>query len=196
MDHSNFRGAKTIFLDSLTHLMVVHLSQEILSEDFNAKSPKEQKNIAKTLTIQVKMSLESYGTIAGQMTRLMRALQGLTMAGFDVVCSAREDDRPKWNRALTNGPALMGKEFSKSMDGFFDFICMLEPDDREPDEKGPAPGPDAPTKDMWKYYAPYASFQPNDGYLAKYTGVQPKKGIVHRKLHVMNLFAEANGTKS
>lgn len=188
-----FEGAKTIFLDSMTHLMVVHLAQEILRENFESKSKKEQDKISKALTIQVKMSPEAYGALSGQMTRLMGALQGLTMAGFDVICSAREDDRPKWNRKLSNGPALMGKEFSKGMDGFFDFICMLEPDDRSAEEKGDPPGKGVPTSQMWKYYAPFASYNPNDDYLAKYTGIITPKGIIHRKFNVRKLFAEANG---
>ena len=188
-----FEGAKTVFLDSLTHLMTVHLAQEILSENFNSKSGKEQDEIAKALTMQVKMSVEAYGVLSGQMTRLMRSLQGLTMAGYDVVCSARSDDRPKWNRALSNGPALMGKEFSKSMDGFFDFICMLEPDERDDDQRGDPPPIGAQRKDIWKYYAPYASFNPNDDYLAKYTGAMPPAGVVRRKFHVSKLFKEANG---
>lgn len=189
-------GAKTIFFDSITHLMTVHLAHEILDENFNAKTPKEQDEISKQLTMQVKMSQEAYGTLSGQMTRLMRAFQNLTMSGFDVVVSARSDDRPKWNRELSNGPALMGKEFSKSLDGFFDFICMLEPDDRDPEIKGDLPGKGATTAEMWKYYAPYASYNANDDYLAKYTGVITIKGIIRRKFHVRNLFAEANGEKS
>lgn len=193
MNLKKFEGATTIFLDSLTHLMVVHLSQEILSENYMSKNKKEQDAISKELAAQVKMSVESYGVLSGQMTRLMRALQGLTMAGYDVICSARSDDRPKWNRALANGPALMGKEFSKGMDGFFDFIAYLEPDDRDKDDKGDPPGSEPTTAEMWKYYAPYASFNPNDDYLAKYTGVITSRGIVHRKLHVRKLFAEANG---
>lgn len=189
-----FKGAKTIVVDSLTHLMIVHLSQEILHENFESSSDEGKKDILKSLTFQVKMSQEAYGTMSGQMTRLMRALQGLTMAGYDVVCTARSDDRPKWNRALSNGPALMGKEFSKGMDGFFDFICMLEPDERTEEEKGPPPPQGSDAKTMWEYHAPYANYNPNDDYLAKYTGIIPAAGIVGRKFNVRRLFAEANGT--
>jgi len=190
---TNFGSAKTIFVDSITHLMVVHLSQEILSEHFDSKSKAEQKEITKTLAAQVKMSKEGYGVLAGQMIRMMRALQGLTMSGYDVVCSARSDDRPKWNRELANGPALMGKEFSKSMDGFFDFIAYLEPDEKDLDTRGKPPGPGSDKKTMWKYHAPLASYNPNDNYLAKYTGVIPPQGIIRRKFHVQRLLKEANG---
>ena len=191
---AKFEGAKTIILDSLTHLMLVHLAQEILQENYEARTEKEQEEILKALTSQVKMSIEAYGTLSGQMNRLMRGLQVLTMAGYDVVCTARLTDRPKWNRALTAAPALMGQEFSKSMDGFFDFIGYIE--SWEPpwtaDEK-PVPGIGATTAETWIYYAPLISFNPNDDYLAKWTGAMPPKGIVKRKYHVRKIFEEATG---
>lgn len=193
-DPDRFKGAKTIIIDSLTHLMLVHLSQEILSENWASKSEKEKDEIEKQLTMQVKLSEESYGTLAQQMLRLMRGLQFLTNAGYDVVCTARLSDRPKWNRTLSAAPALMGKEFSKSMDGFFDFIGYIEPWDPPvlPDGKTPPTIGDT-TVDTWKYYAPLISFNPNEEYLAKWTGVMPPKGIIKRKFHVKKVFEEANG---
>lgn len=191
MDTRKFDGAKTIFLDSLTHLMLVHLSLEILQENFSAKSEKEKEEIFKALTQQVKMSQEAYGALSGQMNRLMRALQKLTMSGYDVICTARQTERPKWNRSLSAAPALMGQEFSKSMDGFFDFIGYCQPVDINPDDK-PLPA-NATTAETWKRYAPYVSFNASDDYLAKWTGLIPPKGIIRRKLHVKNLLNEANG---
>ena len=44
-DSEKFTGAKTIILDSFTHLMLVHLSQEILKENFDSKSEKEKDEI-------------------------------------------------------------------------------------------------------------------------------------------------------
>jgi len=193
-DTKRFEGAKTIILDSLTHLMLVHLSQEILSENWASKSEKEKDEIEKQLTMQVKLSEESYGTLAQQMNRLMRGLQFLTCAGFDIVCTARLSDRPKWNRSLSAAPALMGKEFSKSMDGFFDFIGYIEPwvaPELKEGEVAPTIG--ASIADTWKYYAPLVSWNPNDDYMAKWTGVMPPKGIVKRKFHVKKTFEEANG---
>lgn len=189
--HRRFKQAKTIIIDSLTHLMLVHLSLEVMSEDWASKSEKERNEIEKQLTMQVKLSLESFGTLAGQMTRLMRALQMLTMAGYDVVCTARETSNPKWNRALAAAPALMGKEFSKTMDGFFDFICRLEAPEHADDEQIPPLGSDAAT--MWKYYAPLATFEPSEDMLAKWTGAIGPKGIIKRKFHVKRIFEEANG---
>jgi hypothetical protein len=190
-DTKKFEGTKTVILDSLTHLMLVHLSQEVLQENYSAKSEKEQEEIMKALTVQVKMSQEGYGALSGQMTRLMRGLQGLTMAGYDVVCTARMADRPKWNRSLSAAPALMGQEFAKSMDGFFDFIGMIEPWEAPEGIEMPKHG--ASTAETWNYYAPLISFNPNDDYLAKWTGAMPPKGIIKRKFNVRKIFAEANG---
>jgi len=193
---AKFDGSKTIILDSLTHLMLVHLSQEILQENFAAKSEKDQEEILKALTQQVKLSMEAYGTLSGQMNRLMRGLQTLTMSGYDVVCTARLADRPKWNRSLSAAPALMGQEFSKSMDGFFDFLGYIEPWEAPTDKDGnvfPAPGMGATTAETWNYYAPLLSFNPNEEYLAKWTGVMPPKGIIKRKFNVRKIFEEANG---
>ena len=190
MDSERFVGAKTNYLDSLTHLMLVHLSLEILQENYEAKTEKERDELLKALTIQVKLSQEAYGTLSGQMNRLMRALQKLTMSGYDVVCSARITDRPKWNRALTAAPALMGQEFSKSMDGFFDFIGLLTTQDID-DTLDPL-GPDAKTAETWKRFSPLVSFNTNEEYLAKWTGAMPPKGIVNRRLHVRKVFEEAN----
>jgi hypothetical protein len=190
-DVKRFEGTKTVILDSLTHLMLVHLSQEILQENYDSKSEKDKEEMLKALTQQVKMSVEAYGTLSGQMNRLMRGLQGLTMAGYDVVTTARLADRPKWNRSLAAAPALMGQEFSKSMDGFYDLIGYIEPWEAPEDVSPPTIG--ASTADTWKYYAPLVSWNPNDDYMAKYTGVMPPKGIIKRKFHVKKVFEEANG---
>lgn len=189
-----FGSAKTIIVDSLTHLMIVHLSLEILQENWSSKTEQEKSEIEKTLTMQVKMSEEAYGTLAGNMNRLMRALQSLTLQGYDVVCTARTEDRPKWNRSLSCAPALMGKAFSKSMDGFFDLIGYLEPWEAPTLAEGETiPVIGSSIKDTWDYYAPYASWNPNDDFLAKWTGCMPPQGIVHRKFHVNQMFREANG---
>jgi hypothetical protein len=190
-DVDKFKGSKSIILDSFTHLMFVHLAQEILQENFSAKTDKEQDEMMKAITQQVKMSQEAYGALSGQMNRLMRGLQTLTMAGYDVICTARLADRPKWNRALSAAPALMGQEFGKSMDGFFDFIGYIQP--WEPPEGMEQPKLGDSTADTWRYYAPLISFNPNDDYLAKWTGAMPPKGIINRKYNVKKVFAEANG---
>lgn len=191
-DRARFEGAKTVFLDSLTHLMVSQLSYEILRENFDSHTEKEKQEIIKQLTVQVKMSKEGFGAMADNMVRLMNSLQDLAVnTGVDVICTARSEERPKYNREIGIGPALAGQKFGNVMPGYFDFIAYLEPQEHEDEEEIPPAGSEM--KDLWKYHAPLASFDKNDLYLAKWTGIYPERGIKRRKFHVQRLFAEANG---
>ena len=190
-DLRRFKGAKTVVLDSLTHLMAAQLAYEILDQDYAAKTEEEKNRIIKELTMSVKLSRESFGSIADNMLRLMNGLQNLTMAGYDVICTARTEERPKYNKSVMYGPALAGQKFGNIMPGYFDFIAMLEPQEHEGDD---IPPPwDADIKKLWNYHAPLASFDSNDTYLAGWTGPYPPKGIVKRKFHVRKIFEEANG---
>lgn len=190
-DLKRFDGAKTIILDSLTHLMAAQLAYEILDQDYAAKTEEEKNRIIKELTMSVKLSKESFGSIADNMLRLMNGLQNLTMAGYDVICTSRAEERPKYNKTIGYGPALAGQKFGNVMPGYFDFIAMLEhPEHGE----GELPPPwDSDIKTLWRYHAPLASFDRNEYYLAGWTGPYPPKGIIRRKLHVKNLLNEANG---
>jgi len=194
-DLKRFEGAKTVVLDSLTHLMAAQLSYEILEQDYASKTDAEREAIIKELTMSVKLSRESFGAIADNMLRLMNGLQGLTMAGYDVVCTARAEERPKYNRTVGYGPALAGQKFGNIMPGYFDFIAMLESPDHIDNDGNEIPPPpwDADMQTLWKYHAPLASFDRSDSYLAGWTGPYPPKGIVRRRLHIKRIFEEANG---
>lgn len=190
-DIKRFEGAKTIFLDSLTHLMAAQLSYEILDQDYNSKTDAEKELIVKELTMSVKMSKESYGALADNMLRLMNGLQNLTMAGFDVICSARAEERTRYNKSIAYGPALSGQKFTFAMPGYFDQIAMLE--SPEHDEDDVPPPHDAPMAKLWQYYSPLASFNATEDYLSKWTGPIGPEGIIKRKFHVKRIFEEANG---
>lgn len=194
-DLKRFEGAKTIVLDSLTHLMAAQLAYEILDQDYAAKSDEERDAIIKELTMSVKLSKESFGTLADQMLRLMNGLQNLTMAGYDIVVTARDSERPKYNKTVAYGPALAGQKFGNIMPGYFDFIAMLESPDHVDKDGNEIPPPpyDASMETLWRYHAPLASFDRSDSYLAGWTGPYPPKGIVRRRLHVKKVFEEANG---
>jgi len=194
-DLKRFEGAKTIVLDSLTHLMAAQLAYEILDQDYASKTDAERDAIIKELTMSTKLSKESFGAIADNMLRLMNGLQNLTMAGYDVVCTARAEERPKYNRTVGYGPALAGQKFGNIMPGYFDFIAMLEsPDHIDADgNEIPPPPYDSSMEVLWKYHAPLASFDRSDSYLAGWTGPYPPKGIVKRRFHVRKTFEEANG---
>ena len=171
----NFKGAKTIIVDSLTHIMSVCLSDEILEESYDAM--KEKDKVEKDLTMRVKMSQEGYGTLSGNMLRLTAALTRLSQLGHIVVCLARVEQNPKFNRALAAAPALKGKEYSKYFAGFMDFIGYMEP-----------------RVDNGKIvYPPYVSFQDDGSFLSKWTGLMPEAGVYKRILHIEKILRVAHG---
>lgn len=172
----NFKGAKTIIIDSLTHIMSVCLSDEILEESYDAM--KEKDKVEKDLAMRVKMSQEGYGTLSGNMLRLTAALTRLSQLGHVVVLLARVEQNPKFNRALAAAPALKGKEYSKYFAGFLDFIGYMEP--RVIDGK--------------IAYPPYVSFQDDGSFLSKWTGVMPEAGVYKRVLNIEKILKVAHGT--
>lgn len=190
-DVKRFEGSKTIFLDSFTHLMVAQLAYEILDENYNAKTDEERDAIVKELTMAVKLSKEGYGALADNMLRLMNGLQNLTMAGYDVIATARSEERTRYNKTISYGPVFSGQKFSYAVPGYFDFIAMLQSPEHGEDDIPPPYN--APMADLWKWYAPLASFDANEQYLSKWSGPMPPKGIVRRRFHVKKIFQEANG---
>lgn len=175
-DVGNFEGANTIVVDSLTHIMSICLSDEILDESYEAMSAKEKLG-GKELTMRVKMSQEGYGTLSGQMLRLTAALTRLSQSGKEVICIARVEQSPKWNRSLSAAPALKGKEYSKYFTGFFDFIGLLEPN----------------IKDGQVVYPPLVSFQNDGSYVSKWTGLMPEGGVYQKVLDIEKILDIAKG---
>lgn len=171
----NFAKIKTIIFDGLTHVMNIHLADEILDENYEAM---DKKKIEKDLTVRVKMSQEGYGAMSKQMSRLMKGFEQLTIAGIDVHCTARDDQQPKWDRALSCAPALAGKEFPRDMKGFFDFIGLLE---SRVDENGEI------------IYPPVVSCDDMGSYLSKWTGVKPPGGVIRKPFDVKRLLDVAHG---
>lgn len=172
----NFNGIKSVVFDSLTHVMSIHLADEIMSENYEASDKKKKSD--KDLTSRVKMTIESYGVMSKQMGRLMKAFENITKMGIDVHCTARDDSQPKWNRELACAPALSGKEFSRDMKGYFDFIGMIE---SNLDEHGKVS------------YPPLVSCDDNGNYLSKWTGIKPEGGVIQKIFNVERLLDVAHG---
>lgn len=173
----NFSGAKSIVIDSMTHLMGIHLADEILAESYDGMD--EKKKTVKELAQRAKMSEEGYGTLSRQMLRLMKLTGNLCDAGYDVIYTARDEDRPKYNRELQCGPALMGKDFSKQMKGYFDFIGLVE---SNIDDDGIV------------HYPPLVSCDDDGSYLSKWTGIKPPGGVIRRPFNIQKMMQIANGT--
>lgn len=148
---------KAIILDSITHLMNVRLSTEIEDEVFEAKDDKEKE--IKAIINSSKLSMEGYGGLSSQMSRLVKVLGDFTRQGTDIIMTALVAEYPKWDRALSAAPALKGREFPTNLPGFTDYIGYVVP---RVDKEGK------------KKFPPIVNFESKDGeYLAKYTGTRP-----------------------
>jgi len=176
----NFKKIKSLLLDSLTHIMNIHLRDEILEENFEARETNNKKTSEKDLTTRVKGTQESFGAMSGNMFRLMKGLERLTVNGIDVHCTAREQDQPKWDRSLSCAPALAGKEFPRDMKGYFDFIGLVE---SRFDEKGVI------------IYPPVVSCDDDGSFVSKWTGVKPEGGVIRKPFNVQKILNVAHGIK-
>jgi hypothetical protein len=174
-DLKNFDKIKTVLFDGLTHVMNIHLADEIVEENYESRDKKADKG--KELTMRVKLSLEGYGTMSKQMMRLMKGFEQLTIHGIDVVLTARTDQQPKWNRELSCAPALAGKEFGRDFKGFFDFIGLLEPNMR----------------DGKVVYPPLISCNDDGSFLSKWTGILPSSGVVRKPFNLKKMLDIAHG---
>lgn len=177
-DINNFTGIKTVLCDSLTHIMNIKLSDEILSENYDAM---DKNKIEKDLTMRVKMSQEGFGALSKQMGRLMTAFEQLTINGIDVICTARDQENPKWDRSLGCAPALAGKEFPRDFKGFWDFIGLVETRMEDVDGK------------RIVVYPPYVSCDDDGSYLSGWTGIKPPGGVIRKPFNVKKMMDVAHG---
>ena len=173
-DESNFTKYRTIVLDSISHLIAINLSDEILDESYDSSA---KKSADKPLTMRAKMSQEGYGTLGSSMLRFTNAIAKLSQDGKTIICLARTESNPKYNRSYSEGPALKGQEYSKHFAGFFDFLGLVE--SRSLDGK--------------VIYPPAVSFESDGSFLAKWTGVTPKGGVANRILNVSKILMASHG---
>jgi hypothetical protein len=179
-DLKNFTKIKSVLFDSLTHVMNLHLKDEILEENYDSREKKNTNTSEKDLTTRVKGTIEMYGVLSGQMFRLMKGFEQLTIAGIDVHCTARDMENPKWDRSLACAPALAGKEFPRDMKGSFDFIGLLE---SRFDNNGLI------------VYPPAVSCDDDGSYVSKWTGIKPIGGVIKKPYNVQKILDTAHGVK-
>jgi hypothetical protein len=170
----NFTRYSTVCLDSYTHLMAVDLSNEIEDEVFDSLEDKFKR---KKLIAETKLSLEGYGGLSGQMVRITKMLQALAFSGKIVIVTARLVENPKWDRELSAGPALKGKEFPLVLPGFLDIIGLVESRSKVDESGNPA-----------IVYPPMVSFEsPSNDFLCKWTGPRPSNKTLRGPLNIMKL---------
>jgi len=159
---------KTLFLDNISYLMNIHLSEEIENEAFQARSETEQK--IKPIVSKSKLTIEGYGGLSGNMNRMMRRLGKYSKQGVNIVITALEQQYPKWNRELAAAPALKGREFSDSMPSYFDLIGRVE----------------SRIKDDKITYPPKIVFAGEEDFLHKWTG---KTSVTAGPLNLTKIFS-------
>lgn len=180
LDPKHFPG-QSVVLDSITHLIGIHLSAELEDESYEALDKKMRKDggkIDKPMVMRSKMSEEAYGALAREMLRLTQALARLSQLGKTVICLARLEQNPKWNRELQAAPAFKGKEYAKHFAGFFDFIGLVEP---RVDENGN------------NIYPPLVSFQDDGSFVSRWSGIMPEKGVKYRPLDIERILKVSHG---
>jgi len=174
----NFERYNTIVVDSISHLIAISLSDEIMEEGYDALDAKSKRGIDKPLTMRAKMSQEGYGTLGNSMLRFTNCLSILSQQKKTVVCLARLEENPKYNRALSAAPSLKGQEYSKHMQGFFDFIGLCE---SRTDAEGNV------------VYPPVISFEGDGSFMCKWTGKRPEGGVQNRVLNVQKILDVSYG---
>lgn len=162
---ARFDKYTSVFLDSLSFLMNVSLSTEIENEAYEAKTVSE-KNI-KPIVNMAKMSLEGFGGMSSQMSRLMNMLGRVSAIGKVVVVTCLLDERPKWNRELSAAPALAGREFPRNFPGFVDLIGLVTSRNIKVKQE------DGTYKDK-RVFPPMVSFEGDGSFLCKFSGPRPE----------------------
>ena len=109
---------------------------------------------------QMKTTMEGHGIRNTSVFRILNLLGSLAAGGKTVVVSCLEMEHPKFDRELSAGPALSGKEVPNSFPAFFDLIGRLTPNVNDKNEI---------------IYPPIVSFESNGDYMAKFTGKSGKR---------------------
>lgn len=168
-DFTNFDDYESIIIDSISHIISGDLSFEIVDENYESMDKKAIGS--KKIIYKSKMTLEGFGALGEQMLRFTNLLAKLAQQGKTVICLARTEQNPKFNRELFAAPALKGKDYAKNMPGFFDFIGYVEPR----------------IKDGQNIYPPYVSFESDGDFMAKWTGIIPEKGVRKKILDIKKI---------
>jgi len=159
-DPESFAKFTTVFFDGLSYLHNIVLPSEVQEEEYGALSDADKKK-GKQIQSMTKVTLPQQGERNQGIFRILRLLgKNAVSKGKIVIVSCLEMERPKYDRELTAGPALSGREVPDNFPGFFDLIGRISP---------------RLNKDEEVVYPPHISFEGAGEYLAGYTGSKGKK---------------------
>jgi len=180
VDHNNFKDRDTILFDGISHGMHL-IGKEMAADDFASKYATELKantHIDKALSKELKMSLESYGTMANGMLLIIELLGDLVKLGKTVVCTARldEPDAARKSMGKLTAPLYKGKMFGNDVSAWFDLIGIVTEKHTRHAEEAELPAielyKDENDKPIYKRAIPSVSFNLSDA-VTKKTGVAP-----------------------
>lgn len=149
-DVGTFKDYATVVFDGFSHLMAVRLVNEIIEADEGKKTIRER----------LKYTMPDRGLVNRATFRILELMSIYAMEGKLSIIVCLEMSYPKWDRELTGGPFLTGKEVPDAFPGYFDYIGRVFPRMDEDDNI---------------LYPPMISFQEGQGFLAKYTGTGTKR---------------------
>lgn len=153
-DPENFKKYKTVFFDGLSYLHNIVMPSEIQEEEYDKDSPKK-------ILAMTKITMPQQGERNQAIFRVLRLLaKNVVAQGKVAIVSCLEMERPKYDRELTAGPALGGKEVPDNFGGFFDLIGRVTANLNDEGEI---------------VYPPWISFESSGGFAAKYTGRTGRK---------------------
>jgi len=146
---------KSMFVDGLSFFMNIELLGQIQRETGEAQIFDSKD---RPLVNQARTDKTGYGALAALMNRFSGLCGKVAAQGVIVVIASLQADDPKWNRELSAGPSLAGKEFPKNMPGFFDLIGRVEKMGKD--------------KDGAQIYPPKVYFESDeeDSFMARWSG--------------------------
>jgi hypothetical protein len=168
----------SLLYDGITYTMGMQLTKEVGEEAYESRAKKA--DVDRPISSQAKITVENRGTINEYIKRIMNLLGDIAASGKTVVVTCLDSENPKWDRDLKGAPAIFGREIPRLWPGFFDLIGYVHP---------------RVDKDGKNIHPPLVSFEADGSYMAKSTGIMPKKKGPLDFGKILNIQAKKGGVK-
>jgi len=120
---------KSIAFDSLSFIQS-RIKLDMEDARFAAGVKKERRE--DLLVDRFRIEVGDWGGISSAMKRITYLLNQLSKYGIVVVVTATLSEFPSWNKELVAAPSFLGREFPAVINGYFDFIGLVEEGPTEP----------------------------------------------------------------
>ena len=112
-----------VVIDSASFLMSEFKGE--LQDDRLEDRITEKKTKGELLTDLFSMVDKDWGVMAEMMRRVTKLACSLSRRGVNVIFTATVIESPSWNRSLMASPNFMGREYPRSINGYFDLIGFI-----------------------------------------------------------------------